>query len=257
MNTNRVLIRAFRLGAELIFRSREIKLKDKTYYENSSIKYNGTSDSINYNITATTNNFGHFKWNVTMQCFYATPSDETSTPPSECEGEDGCGTKDETPKFEYEARSVDTKEMFPEESRGSGDEQIIGFNWTDKANENLEVGTSDKVTIDGTELPHISYEIRPEALKEEIKKQAEKGETYSGENLEYSVQLNRKALNDLKKMTIGKFNGTFEPYAVGKEGVKLYTIQRYKTELIDKYGGTRKRTKLCNNWDKGSCRTYS
>lgn len=232
------------------------KLKDKTNYEDSSIKYNGTSDSIKYNITATTNNFGHFGWNVTMQCFYATPSDETTTPPpSECEGEDGCGT--ETPKFEYEARSVDTKEMFPEESRGSGDEQIIGFNWTDKANENLEVDTNEKVTIDGKKQQPISYEIKPDALKEDIKKQAEAGKTYSDENLEYYVQLNRKALNELKKMKIGEFDGTFKSYAVGKEGVKVYTIQRYKTKLIDNYGGTRKRNKLCNNWDNGSCRTYS
>lgn len=231
------------------------KLKDKTNYEDSSIKYNGTSDSIEYNITATTNNFGHFGWNVTMQCFYATPSDKTTTPPPECEGEDGCGT--ETPKFEYEARSVDTKEMFPEDSRGSGDEQIIGFNWTDKANENLEVDTNEKVTIDGKKQQPISYEIKPDALKEDIKKQAEDGKTYSDENLEYYVQLNRKALNELKKMKIGEFKGTFESCAVGKEGVKVYTIQRYKTNLIDNYGGTRKRTTLCNNWDNGNCRKYS
>ena len=239
------------------------KLASKESYANSSLKYNGTISD--YNITASTKNFGYFGWNINMKCFYAIfasgncvgdncdGNDGSNTPKPPCSGSN-CSTSDDEPKSptDYEVRSVDTKELFPE-SRTSEDSSgrkttTIGFNWTAKANENL----GDK-----------SYEIKPEELKENIQKQTDDGTKYSNENLEYSFKLTRSNLNSLKKAkdNLTDFGNDFEEYKIGKDGLKSYTIYAYHSKIIrdTKYVSEHdiKRTKFCNNWDNGRCRTYS
>lgn len=239
------------------------KLASKDSYANSNLKYNGTISD--YNITASTKKFGYFGWNINMKCFYAIfasgncvgdncdGNDGSNTPKPPCSGSN-CSTSDDEPKSptDYEVRSVDTKELFPE-SRTSEDSSgrkttTIGFNWTAKANENL----GDK-----------SYEIKPEELKENIQKQTDDGTKYSNENLEYSFKLTRSNLNSLKKAkdNLTDFGNDFEEYKIGKEGLKSYTIYAYHSKIIrdTTYVSEHdiKRTKFCNNWDNGRCRTYS
>ena len=216
-------------------------MENKTSYENTL--YQG--DVENYNISASTKDFGYFKWKINIKCFYATPEVKTPNPPNT---PNDPPDKDTSPKFDYEARSVDGKDLFPDDSRGQGNAKVVGFNWTSKAKENK-----------GTD-----YEIQPDKLIDNIQKQAKEGKIYSDDNLEYDVTLDRKALNYLKDKKVGAFdNGRFESTKLGIEGVKQYEVQFYRTKLVEKefYAtpGTsgRIRSGFCNNWDKGNCRKYN
>lgn len=210
------------------------KLANKTSYNTES--YPG-SKNIDYNIKARTKDFGHFNWQLNINCFYAIPS---AIP---CKGDD-C---DPGAELDYQARSVDTEDLFPSSSRdpeNTGNKNI-GFNWTEAANENI----GDR-----------KYEIQPAELLKNI----QENNTYDNNKLEYYFKLGRTQLNKLKKAktNMTDFDGKFEKIEnIGKSSIKTYSIWRYKSNIIrnSDYVGTYKinRNIFCNNWvDSSTCKTY-
>lgn len=219
------------------------KLASKENYEDKTLTYRNTTD-ITYNIKANTTDFGYFNWNISIQCFYAIP-DATYTCTENCD-DDCIGSNCDTgAELDYQARSVDNDDLFPDSSRKdeTTGNKYIGFNWTSAANEN----TGDTI-----------YEIKPAELLEDI----QKNEVYTNDKLEYSFVLGRTQLNKLRGEEIADFTkGKFDKKNVGNSSVKKYSIWKYTSNIIrnSDYVGTYKinRNIFCNNWvDNSNCKTY-
>jgi len=92
-------------------------------------------NNLDYNIKASARDFGYFKWNFNIECFYAVN-----------DGSDITNTKKETEKYctnspdAYVTRPITNKDMFPSTEEGSSGitnpaetGRIPGYNWTESA----------------------------------------------------------------------------------------------------------------------------
>ena len=205
-----------------------------------------------YNIKASTSDFGHFSWKIDVSCFYALydtagkkdPGDTSKT----CIDKNCDDIKDKDPAQRYRIRTVDTADLFPSpEGKDTTDAtktgRTPGFNWT----------------INATNLKNEDYIIAPTALLEDIQTKERNGETYSDTNLEYEFVLDREALKAIRKHTTSgnytNFTGKFEIV----NGVSVYNSSLFRglgSTLDSKY--INKVGKLgCNNQENDSCNNYS
>ena len=198
-----------------------------------------------YNIKASTSDFGHFSWKIDVSCFYALYD---TAGKKECIDKNCDDIKDKNPAQRYRIRTVDTADLFPSpEGKDTTDAtktgRTPGFNWT----------------INATNLKNEDYIIAPTALLEDIQTKERNGETYSDTNLEYEFVLDREALKAIRKHTTSgnytNFTGKFEIV----NGVSVYNSSLFRglgSTLDSKY--INKVGKLgCNNQENDSCNNYS
>ncbi len=218
-----------------------------------------------YNIKASTSDFGHFNWKIDVSCFYAlydtatitpdpTPSceeddpscNECTNPPctDSCE-EEGC--TDVSPEQRYRIRTVDNSDLFPstdgeETTDSTKTGRTPGFNWT----------------VNATNLKNKNYIIAPTALLTEIQEKERKGETYSDTNLEYEFVLDRTALSAIRKHTTSGNYTNFTGNFTIVNGVSVYNSSLFRgtgstldSKYINKIG-----ILGCNNEDNGKCYNY-
>lgn len=185
-----------------------------------------TKDDIEkWNIVGSTTNFGHFGWNIDMNCFYAInsiPAASTDADKTAVSKEDDCKV-DET---NYRIRSVDLENIFPDKdgntiSTPSETGRAQGFNWTNYAKPGgtdgvatrtvtVSNGNSKSIGAKGTAVnnetaPVTSYSVKaspyviePEKYIEKV--QSEKNSVYEGEDyLDYYFYLTPKIMQELKK----------------------------------------------------------
>lgn len=206
-----------------------------------------------YNIEASTEEFGHFGWNIDISCFYSlydTSGEECKGPNCDdsCTGSN-CDNKDKNPSQRYRIRTVDNGDLFPStEGNDTTDAtktgRTPGFNWTVKA----------------TNIKNKNYIIAPSALLAEIQ---QKGDSiYSDDNnVDYEFYLDRTALSSIRKDT-NTTSGNYTNYTGNftiVNGVSVYNSSLFRktgSPLDSKYV---KRLGVlgCNNEENGKCYNYS
>ncbi len=213
-----------------------------------------------YNIKASTSDFGHFNWKIDVSCFYAlydtattpipcTDNDPSCTPDPDPDNpsctEPGCADVD--PAQRYRIRTVDNSDLFPstdgeETTDSTKTGRTPGFNWT----------------VNATNLKNKNYIIAPTALLTEIQEKERKGETYSDTNLEYEFVLDRTALSAIRKHTTSGNYTNFTGNFTIVNGVSVYNSSLFRgtgstldSKYINKIG-----ILGCNNEDNGKCYNY-
>ncbi len=152
-----------------------------------------------YNIIATLSDFGHFGWNIDVNCFYSLWEAKTT---DKIIGD---------PPY-YTVRTVDNSNLFPSTE---GTTRKIGFNWTSAA-------YNDKNSV---------YTVDPEKLIIDI--QTKGDSIYSNdEELDYEFILDRTTINAIRADTAtlesyADFNGEYKESSIGPSV--------YKSSLISKY----------------------
>lgn len=206
---------------------------------NGTIKNPLSIDKIKpeWNIFASTKNFGYFGWNFDIKCFYALNQ---------------CGDSTYT---NYKVRSIDNSNMFPD-SNGSqltdyaSTGRDAGFNWS-------SASTTNK---------NPNYIINPPAYIAKVQKQSSSGSSiYSSENLDYEFNLSSKDIRELRK------NKNFTSFTNGKilkpgkgSDDAQNGVARYYSYVIDNYASKRPGMKAvqCNNIkdsssNSGECDNYN
>ena len=193
-----------------------------------------------YNIRASTKNFGYFGWNFSIKCFYAL---------------NDCGN---VTFSNYRVRSVDSENLFPsadgselsDVATTGRSEDEIGFNWTSASTTSKNPG----------------YLVNPPKLISIIQSQAAGGKEaiYTDENLDYLFNLtpsNIKELRGVKDYNLfsqGKYMKPGKASGDAKNGVA-----RYYSDIITQYADSNYRPSeeavQCNNiknLSTGECDNY-
>lgn len=182
-----------------------------------------TGTSNGYNIVARTRNFGKFKWNFDIKCFYALRNEVCNVKENGC-----CGTskKENNGVMNYTFRTIDKGNMFPnalEAGVVDPTKREIGFNWTDKAKTNK----------------NPSYEINPSALIEHI--QSNSSSLYDSDkesdNLDYRFHLSPEDLALIKKDNKEHSYGKWTNGKINKNPVNGVYV--YQSNLFRDTSGTR------------------
>lgn len=190
---------------------------------------------IKKNITAKINDYGIFKWNFDLSCFFAIKNPTTG----ECNGDDckekkctgtDCDDGVETPLSNAKVRSVDTTDLFPNREPR--------FNWSSKAKN----------------VSNQSYEIDPESLVKEIETlgNAVYDTDKENQNVDYHIVLTPSDINDVRKYNKEKktYNDADNGTGVNKiAGEKVWGVTVYRSKLLDTHGNIVKKRGLlgCNN----------
>lgn len=204
---------------------------------NGTIKEPLSEDKVkpkddDWNISASTDNFGYFGWDISIKCFYAL---------NDC----GVGYSN------YRVRSVDSSNLFPDSSGAeltdvaeTGREP--GFNWSKEATTNKNEG----------------FIIDPSKFTTIVQSQASGGKDaiYTDENLEYLFNLTPKEMKELR----GKKNYTdFDSSGFLTPDKTNNGIARYYSDVITQYADKRyrpsKKAVQCNNiknLSTGECDNY-
>ena len=203
-------------------------------------------NEISWNIRAVSKNFGHFSWNINIECFYALNSTPTKSTPSGTttlkNDNPECSTEDEN----YTTRSVALDDMFPSSEDNphkttdpSKTGRPAGFNWTDYAKLG---GKTDTGSVAGANLSQsANYLIEPEKYIEKVQTLAY--QVY--ENEEYLDYFFKLGPNELESLRNHKYNSFAEGDADSKDGSIVY----YKSEVIERLAKKHPREDVlkCNN----------
>ena len=223
-------------------------------------------NAIEYNIKASTKNFGHYSWNIDVGCFYSLYNNTSSSPScldpdyynehrNECKPSDSeVDAAKEEKAISYRIRTVDNKDLFPSiEGKETTDPtkkgRNSGFNWT----------------IDATNAKNKDYIIAPDVLTKNI--QAKGNSIYSNDSdssndLDYRFYLDRDTLNKIRRYSsetnnkYTTFTGTFEIV----NGVSVYKSPLFRGESsrIDSRFVKKLGVLGCNNQANDSaCEKYS
>lgn len=190
---------------------------------------------IKKNITAKINDYGIFKWNFDLSCFFAIKNPTTG----ECNGDDckekkctgtDCDDGVETPLSNAKVRSVDTTDLFPNREPR--------FNWSSKAKN----------------VSNQSYKIDPESLVKEIETlgDAVYDTDKENQNVDYHIVLTPSDINDVREYNKKKktYNDTDKGTGVNKiAGEKVWGVTVYRSNFLDTHGNIVKKRGLlgCNN----------
>ena len=189
-----------------------------------------------WNIFASTRNFGYFGWNFDIKCFYAL---------NEC----GSATYDN-----YRIRSTDSSNMFPDSDGAqltdySSTGRETGFNWSKES----------------STIKNPDYIINPPAYISNIQRQAASGTSiYTDANLDYEFDLSSSDIRELRKT---KNFTDYDEHSFMKPGTGGNDAQngvaRYYSEVISNYAKRRPNRKAvqCNNIkdssnNSGECDNY-
>ena len=145
--------------------------------------------SQGFNILAHAEDFGYYKWNIDVECFYATYDNKTRS--DETTETNSCGGNT---TLNYSVRTVDIGNMFPNSSIDESKSGVvtdenkreIGWNWTEAAKL-----PDDKI---GNQS---GYNVNPDTVAKEI--QASAKTLYSNPKyLDYHFHLNRDKIQTLR-----------------------------------------------------------
>lgn len=211
---------------------------------------NEIEDSINYNIHASTSDFGYFGWEFNIKCFYGLKNETTSLDENGCPTTDGGGDSctpgdpdcDTTSVRDYTFRIVDLNNLFPEGSTttDSNKSNIViggtttgrqpGYNWT--------LGTT---TIDESnnlsdflkDNKNSGYIINPLALINTIQ---ERGNSIYGNDkyLDYEIELSTEILRKIRE-----YNAEMDGYTdYGGDTTKNNGVTSYVSDLLTELGSS-------------------
>lgn len=161
---------------------------------NTPVSESSKATIEDYNIKATAKDFGYFGWNFDISCFYALYDTADS----------GNNITDDEKPLTYRLRSIDLKDMFPDNTDEVGitdpteTGRAPGFNWTSKA----------------TNVKNSDYEITPGALYSII--QARGNEIYDADKqsayLDYEFYLTPAELNKIRRYSAQEGSGKYSIY---------------------------------------------
>ncbi len=186
-------------------------------------------DGLKYNIHAKVKDFGHYKWDFNVDCFYASYESIKAVG----EGGDEANDKCDPNVLNYRVRPVDPEDLFPSEdgtaiTSPSDTGREPGYNWTKSAT----ISAEKAKTASGTS----NYYVNPETLITAIQSRGDtifdesKEETY----LDYSFYLTPEMLNKLSSYNANKkytdYNGEF--YSSDAQ-IKKNGFIAYKSNLFN------------------------
>ncbi len=174
--------------------------KCNTYMADSLETLRSKATVEKYNIHAETKDFGYYKWNIKMDCFYAINDTAKTKKSGSSTDEDKC----KTTATNYRIKDIDLENMFPSSTGNSSVQErntsftgrLPGFNWTSQA------------TITADKDPYIA--TNPSVLIGEIQGRG-KSIYEKEEYLDYEFELTPTALNAIKTWTKGMAYST--PYS--------------------------------------------
>ena len=183
---------------------------------------------LEWNILAKTREFGYFKWNIDISCFYATNSNTSigNINKSSHANEKECTTDAQG----YTIRSVDLENLFPDSNgatltNSSETGRTPGFNWSEYANNTIN---------------NSKYTSNPKMYLSTV--QSLGNSVYGEAYLDYEFELDKSDLNALKNHDYTAFNGTSEKRSNG--------IVSYYSDDVHKYASKAPKKGLattCNN----------
>ena len=170
---------------------------------NCNVKQNtiSNSDISDWNIVGTTRGFGHFKWNINVNCFYAINSNT-------------CADGKKCNESQARIRTVDLKNMFPNQNGSSlGDLEKTGrdpgFNWSQYATNTKKDNNYKSSPSEYTKwVQKVNYKI------------------YSNDYLDYEVNLTRDMIKKIRNKKTDKSYDNFE----GK--IVQGSVFNYKSDLL-------------------------
>ena len=184
----------------------------------------GIESKLKYNIKASAKNFGLFKWNIDIKCFYAMYNGEVDKtkkvdPKCDLDSKD-CVTTDIT-SYTYKAAALD--ELFAG-SKETTDKTIAGretgWNWS----------------CDATDLTDKNYPIAPTALISDIQTKGDEIYKNDAEYLDYQIELTPADINEIKRINKQQKNFldyTGNKYATVKDPKNVEPRSVYKSALLD------------------------
>ena len=238
--------------------------RDEAFYPSAS-----DLTKLDYNIKASTKDFGHFRWNIDISCFYALYDSSNSdgddpnckdpdyyrAHPEICPTPTGDSETDNKSTISYRIRSVDNKDLFPstegkETTDPTATGRQAGYNWTSAA----------------TVLKNKDYIIAPSVLRENIQKKGNTiydDESDSSNDLDYRFYLDRTALNRIRSYSKEAGNGKYTTFTGSftiVNGVSVYNSPLFRGSgaYLDGRYIKRKGVLGCNNQaNDGACEKYS
>lgn len=227
----------------------EVQSKCLTTRVGTILQPNTTSGNIKYNIKAKTENFGYFKWNIEMQCFYALNSTPLSPPetntedvPEECKSEPD----------NYRVRSVDLENLFPSKdgSKLNNSEtygRLPGHNWTNYSDPSNNAAFNNPDYFNSTATP-INYLKKIQGAKDTI---------YDSDNFEYEIYLSPSDIRSVRKESrAGSAGGNYTEFNESNFKVDANGVIRYYSDIISRFDvHPEESARSCNNIDghSGNC----
>ena len=192
-------------------------------------------NKINYNIHAATSNFGFFKWDITIDCFYALNKD-LSDDIKTVEGETKISC---TTGPQYQTRSVDLETLFPNSNGTEVSKDANVANVGDEPGFNWQVDAKLPVEAFG------NMATRPDELIGKIQQRGNK--VYEDDKaIDYEFELTPTTLNAIKGL--GKnyidYQGTYSCYVKDGNTFKItnncvdqnaIVASIYRSDLVKTY----------------------
>ena len=180
--------------------------------------YSVNESDIKYNILAETRNFGHFKWNFDIKCFYALNTNICDPDGS------GSGNTDSkcTGGLQKSIRTVDLADMFPNKDGATHDSSTSGrdpgFNWS-------QYSSYAAVGSDKTD----SYLGQPQEYMKWVQTLGDN--VYNDRYLDYQVRLSKNDINTIKnKIKNGLVYSNFQDGSRGN--VDVNSVVNYRSNLL-------------------------
>ena len=191
------------------------------------------SKSIDYNIHASTTDFGYFGWNFDIECFYGLKNEVTDLDSNGCPDPDPDPDPDPTTSIrDYAFRIVDLNNLFPEgenttsanASQLSSTGRQPGYNWT------LGMTDEDAAVITALQAKNPNYNINPLSLIDSI--QARGNSTYSDRYLDYQIVLDTETLREIRE-----YNDRMDSYTdYGGNTTDRNGVTSYVSDLLNDLG---------------------
>ena len=204
------------------------KLSESAVSEDQLVK------TFDYNINATTRNFGYFGWDFDIKCFYAIydkSRDKDNT------DNDNSGNND----LLYRLRTVELEDIFPSTDGTENKESTTtgrdpGFNWTDAAKN----------------LKNSAYRITPAATATAIQSRNDTIYEDKKQYLDYEFVLDKETINKIRNTKNTAVSQNYEDYTTFSNNFTVVNgVSCYKSPLITELATTRGNIG-CNNDGSGS-----
>jgi len=227
------------------------KLSNKNVPALTEVQKTNITKDINNNITATSKDFGYFKWDFDIKCFYSIVNDPIVPPGDPDNPDDPICTEEECPVVtckdddcdqkidmdNYKYRNVSTSDLFP------GEDREAGFNWSSGA----------------TNINNSNYEITPVGLQAAIEDR--QNEIYSAdkeeEYLDYQFILDKDTINMIRELNNDQKNYTkYVGENVVKDGIIFYRSSLLRDQLKQKNGNNILPDLGCNNIGVNGCERF-